>query len=485
MMKNKDQRLAWLKAQSKDLPDFVWIPDFISITGSTMFANREPQDMDIVIKAENVDSLLSVKLTRVAKETYQAKPHLILEPAGPNWPYLPIYDLVLKKKSVLEIHEIEEPEFAERLYHQRAASEKTMADAQKSKEEDSIELFRFYLPMKPTRITLPQERQTVDRFVSYFSDDDFPVLNSKKYDGVHIIIFREKNKVEIWSEDGREITRYLPSIIKEFLTIKKANFIIEAELEQWAQDHHQPRESVAARIHLKSPQPDDDLIANVFTCLFIDGEDLHKKTEMERQEALKSLGIEYSVNEIPDLKHKLNLVPNILCDNLKQLQLSTQKLRYLPASEGVVAKKADSLYFLDGDSREGWIKFHNSAVLKAKVIEALETKTQGVFNYRYGILPGSYQFRQADLQENLVEVGKTFSTSTKCHRGDAIEIEFETFNITHDERKDIFTISAWAPAFLGKASGEPDSVDDVVKKAEDAKVLQEKVITLEGETVYL
>ncbi|PIV83457.1 MAG: hypothetical protein COW51_04390 [Candidatus Moranbacteria bacterium CG17_big_fil_post_rev_8_21_14_2_50_44_12] len=100
-------------------------------------------------------------------------------------------------------------------------------------------------------------------------------------------------------------------------------------------------------------------------------------------------------------------------------------------------------------------------------------------------MPGSYQFRQADLQENLVEVGKTFSTSTKCHRGDAIEIEFETFNITHDERKDIFTISAWAPVFLGKASGEPDSVDDVVKKAEDAKVLQEKVITLEGETVYL
>jgi len=483
---NKEERLDLLKQKAAELPDFVWIPDFVSISGSTIFAEREPNDLDTVIRMEGIDSMLTLKLKRVLEETLGASPHIILEPAGPNWSYLPIYDLVLRKKSQFIVQEIEEPEFKEKLYHQRAASEKVLAEAKKSFEENRLEPFRFYLPMKPTRITLPGQRQIVDRFCSYFSEDDFPVLNSKKYDGMHIIIHRKGNRVEIWTEDGSEVTNSLPSLIKEILKLTPSDFIIEAELEQWLKDIHQPREAVAAKLHRTTIESDDDLIANVFTCVYLEGEDLHKKTEEERQKALSSIGIDYSTFEIPDLKHKLNLVPNLRCGKVAELKESTIRLRYLPASEGVVAKKADSIYFLDGDSKEGWIKFHNSATLKARVIETIETKTKGIFNYRYGILPGSYQFKQADLKEDVIEVGKTFSTSTKCQRGDIIEIEFETFNITHNEKMDYYTVSAWAPIFLNALGrGTPNTVDEVVERAEKEHILQEKVITEEGATVYL
>jgi len=487
----KDKRLSWLTSHARELPDFVWIPDFVSITGSTLFADRPPHDLDVVARVDKMDSLLGLKLDRVFREYFDRSPHLVLEPAGPNWPYLPLYDLVLRKKSKFEVTAIEEPEFARRIYHQRAASEEVKRQAQATREEDKLMLFRFYLGIKPTRITLAGERQTVDRFVSYFLEDDFPVFNSKKYDGLRLLIFKDKDKVELWSEDGSELTHNMPGVVKELKALETESFIIEAELEQWLDDIHQPRESVAAKMHTKEIEPDDDLIANVFTCLYLNGADLHQETESIRQEALDSLGIQYSTNDIPDLSHNLNKVPNDICHNQKELKQSTERLRFLPASEGVVAKKSNSIYYLDGNAREGWIKFHNNAVLRGKVIEALETKTSGVWNYRYGILPGSLEFRKGDLAEvgdqELVEVGKTFSTNIECQRGDLIEVEFETFNLTHDQRTDRYEVSAWAPVFLRRldSRGKPDGVDAVAAKAAAEHILQEKEISAEGEVIYL
>jgi len=488
---DKEERTAWLISKAKNLPDFVWIPDFISITGSTIFADRPPRDLDVVARADTMDSLLSLKLDRVFREYFDRSPHLVLEPAGPNWPYLPLYDLVLRKKSQFEVTAIEEPEFARRIYHQRAATEEVVKQAEQSRLEDKLKLFTFYLAMKPTRITLAGERQTVDRFVSYFLEDDFPVFNSKKYDGLHLLIFRAQDKVELWSEDGSELTCNMPSVVKQLKGLEPQSFIIEAELEQWLDDIHQPRESVAAKMHTREKEPDDDLIANVYTCLYLNGVDLHRETETKRQEALARLGIEYSTTDIPDLSHKLNKVPNDICHNQKELLESTERLRFSPASEGVVAKKASSIYFLDVNAREGWIKFHNNAVLRGKVIEALETKTAGVWNYRYGILPGDYAFKPGDMaevgDEELVAVGKTFSTNIECSRGDLIEVEFETFNLTHDQRTDRYAVSAWAPVFLRRLDfrGEPDDVHAVAEKADEQHILQEKEITEQGEVIYL
>lgn len=489
---HREDRLSALISQAQDLPDFVWVPDFVSITGSTIFAERDPHDMDVVIRADKVDTLLSVKLDRVLRQLFQRPPHLILERSGPNWPFLPIYDLVLRKKDRFQVVPINEPEFEQRLYHQRAAPPLIAAAAEQSRRDDALEPDRFYLSMKPTRITLAGERQTVKRFVSYFQEDDFPVLNSKKYDGMHLLVFKDGDQVLIFSEDGGRIrTDRLPTIVDAIRDLKPPTLILEGELEQWLGDVHQPREAVAAKLHQAEIEPDDDLILNLFTCLFIDGEDLHKETEEKRQEALLSLRVPSAAAQVPSLDQKLVTVINQPCKNSDQLERSTEVLRFLPASEGVVAKKAGSRYFLNGNSREGWIKFHNNSLLTGKVIEAIETRTAGVFNYRYGILPGEYSFKPGDLaevgDEQLVEVGKTFSTSIECSRGELIQVEFETFNLTHHLDTDDYEVSAWAPVFLARVDSRdsPDELEDVIAAAEKEHILQRKEITEEGEIVYL
>jgi hypothetical protein len=89
--------------------------------------------------------------------------------------------------------------------------------------------------------------------------------------------------------------------------------------------------------------------------------------------------------------------------------------------------------------------------------------------------------------EELVEVGKTFSTNVKCSRGELIQVEFETFNLTHRLKNDVYEVSAWAPVFFQRleSRGEPDELDDILKRAEKEHILQEKEILETGETVYL
>lgn len=111
-----------------DLPQFVWIPEFISLTGSILYDrenNREPNDIDIVIRANEeagqfsitLDSALKLKIDRILEQEFGGKSTQWVGNAyGPNWRYRPIYDLALIPHQPVEIREINEPVFADRLY---------------------------------------------------------------------------------------------------------------------------------------------------------------------------------------------------------------------------------------------------------------------------------------------------------------------------------------------------------------------------------
>lgn len=100
-----------------DFPEFVWIPDFISDTGSEIYGKHEPNDQDVVIRADSVDDALAVKLKRI----YQANgkiPHLIPSTLGATWSYVSRYDLVLRPKKEFKVTEVEEPDFQDKFYKQ-------------------------------------------------------------------------------------------------------------------------------------------------------------------------------------------------------------------------------------------------------------------------------------------------------------------------------------------------------------------------------
>jgi len=483
--------------------DFYLKDPFLALTGGTavsgygtdndIWVNLEPNE-----KCPQCSRLLNVldfRLRSMLPKDKESLPHLVPEPEGKFTNYVPLARL---KVEMIPPSERELLKMALQEQEPRATEKDVLKMMKDSRVEDKIRMFRFYQGMKPTRAAKPNERMTVDFFVSLFMPEDYKngIFSSKKYDGMRILVFADKpkKKIEIWSEDGELITDRLPQHQEQIWNLNFKQILIEAELEAWDNKSHRPREATAGYIHAKTPADDSNLVSNVYTILYLDGKDLHKETESARQEALKKIGIPQSTWDVPDLKKKYNLVPNLLSHSEKELRKHTEEVRWKIASEGNVGKKSDSKYYLDGRSRDGWIKFHNNAMIFGKVIERITTKVPTIFNYRYGIDPEDYNVEEKNLAEvkgeELIEVGKSFNTDTKLDVGETIAIEFETFNFIKDEKTGTVSVSAWAPRFIVLENvemavpKETDTITDVLNRARKNKVLQVKRITKEGETLY-
>lgn len=120
-----------------ELPTFIWLNDFISLAGSLLYErenNRQPNDIDIVVKAEDkegkfiivLDPSLKLKIDRILEKRFGKKSiQWIGNLRGANWKHKPIYDLALIPHKPEEVVEMNEPEFATEFY-KRHSREKCM-----------------------------------------------------------------------------------------------------------------------------------------------------------------------------------------------------------------------------------------------------------------------------------------------------------------------------------------------------------------------
>lgn len=98
---------------AEGLVDFVGVPAYVSITGSYIYhkPDRKPNDIDVVIKCDGAQSQLIENLSMIVKEKTGLDPHFVWEACGPNWTFLPIYDLVYRvrneKTYVAKTHVVE------------------------------------------------------------------------------------------------------------------------------------------------------------------------------------------------------------------------------------------------------------------------------------------------------------------------------------------------------------------------------------------
>ncbi|MBI4370291.1 MAG: DNA adenine methylase [Elusimicrobia bacterium] len=375
----------------------------------------------------------------------------------------------------------------------RSASAEFIAQAEASAKEDAVKLFRFFIPLKPTKGHKPDEPQTVDNFLKFFKDEDFPVYSSKKFDGADYVIFRDADRVQMISEDGRDNTERFPQIVEALKKLPVARFAILSEVERWDEDNHLPRETVTAYVNEASEPDDSDFVANVYDVVFFESEtakpgDIHKLPFVDRLKYLGALGFPQSTDEPPDLDLKLNLVPHYPAGNKEELKKETGRLRRLEGSEGNVAKAHRFIYNLE-NKPSGMVKFHNAAILKGIVTEVKETKTPEVFNFFYGLDFEDVEVPQETIRDvkgkRYHEIGTTFSTALKAKKGDIVEVEFETLNISRDLQKGTIAVTAWAPRVLSVSSqGKPMTVSEAIESAEKGLVLQEKEITEDGETIF-
>lgn len=103
--------------------DFIIVPEFISLTGSAVYPQvralgREPNDVDVVVRSAFPDPKVEIKLVKWVKAATGKQVHIVYEPAGPNFGYVPVFDLAAVKIPRLEYRQPREEAYADRYYAQ-------------------------------------------------------------------------------------------------------------------------------------------------------------------------------------------------------------------------------------------------------------------------------------------------------------------------------------------------------------------------------
>ena len=491
------------------LKDFVIATPTTWIVGGIVERGMTRGDCDILHMLPDADEMARIidfRIYRMLPKELADRVHFLWEQRGARSPFtsfLPLYRLKYERIPDAQVTPMAEGlltssvqggvsaplSFAVRLRVKGA--ERLEAEARRAMTEDKIHLFQFFLPQKPCRGYVPGQPQTLDFFISLWDDEQFPVYSSKKADGFHAIAWRDKDKVIIYTEDGEEITKQVPSIVAALKRLRPDRFCLDMEIEAWKGSQHFPREFTASILRTKEVD-DSPLIGSVFDVVYFGKEgDIHKLPFSERWKRLQSMNFPQRTEMIPDTRLKLNLLPHHLNRTREELRKETIRLAKLPGSEGNVAKQASAGYDLTGRRPKSWIKFHNSVQFVAIVLEAVETKTKGVFNLKWAILPGKRRVKEKIIRKiNGMEVaygGKTFAVTEKelGHRGDHIVIETETFNVVYDMREEAWDFSAWAPRFMGKTDKPVDTIDAIEKRAIAKRCFQAKIIEKDGKVHYL
>ena len=360
----------------------------------------------------------------------------------------------------------------------RSAYASAVEQANRSERANEVKPGEFVFQPRSIRSCFPEEKQTVERFVSMFTgrNDLFPVVVQKKIDGVRHQIHRMGDDVRIFTEKGAKVDRRYPNICKAIRQLPVEKLIIDVVIDNWIGRQHLPKETVLG--YLDSYYDDDSgMVANVVDVLFFD-KDIHKEPLAERIEYLSKLGIEQETEGVPKLKDKLNVVPMHKAEGVGQLERLARDLRSLPSSKGVIAKAISSSYSLSGKAKD-WIKFQNTSLIRATVYERLAVGNSWV--YLFGVKPGKDE--PVRMIEKVVPVGETLPTRLFFDEGDTVLIE--TDSVTY-ERSPLGTRAVvWKPKVLSQWDGKQDTIDTMTDRARKNFVLKMRVIDKDGRSKYL
>jgi len=155
-----------------------------------------------------------------------------------------------------------------------------VARSEKVRQEMSqrvIKLFQWFPMLKPMHGRQKGEIYSVDSVIEVLKTRkenwfDIGIHIQKKYDGTHCQVHKSGDKVLILTEDGTDVTKNCPTLVKEFQQ-QPGNFIVCGEIELWKNGKHQPRAVTAGILNASKPQPEEkDLIFNVYDCVYWEAE---------------------------------------------------------------------------------------------------------------------------------------------------------------------------------------------------------------------
>ena len=318
---------------------------FVYIVGGLCNHGKTHGDIDILIKksrpADNREDVpLKFRIMRQLPKKYWHRLHFLYDDElhGPFTNYVPLYSLICDVNSK-EVYEMSE-DFSQ------LSSVSVSEQASKSRSEDKIIPFRFFTQPKPVHGRAREEiysletiEETMRKMKKWNEQIDKGIFIEKKFDGVRVQIHKVGNKVLIMSEEGKDYTPIIPTIVDELKKIKY-DFIVEGEAELWLNNKHQNRADSAGLLNKKTADPNEKfMIINLYDCQWFEGKDIHGDPFFDRKKSLEKIN-----------SNHVKVGESKLAKGMSAIKRLSKRFSSLPGSEGVMYKLSDFIYELDGKS---------------------------------------------------------------------------------------------------------------------------------------
>jgi len=350
-----------------DLADFVWIEDFLSLSGSAINYPDEPHDLDLIIRGalDLTDPHhpflklpfipLRIKLERLLPADDRPRLHYVDEPTGPNWTYQPLFRLVLQPIAPM-VHTI--PDHFQ--FHS--------ATLGAARALEAITPMHPFTPMKATAAYHVGEyfdtAELYNLWAKPFLEADRPIAVQEKFDGIRLLVHKQGSHVAIYTEDKKQDRAdFLPHVADAIRKLSPNSLILDTEFVIWQDGSPIPRHLMIGLVTSKTPYTTTtDIRVNIHDCLYLDGQDLTTQTYSKRLEALNEALPKVTPPLYPAATH--TATDKISLD--KAIAWASQE----PGSEGAMLKTMDSPYEVTGaaPTSELWAKFKLVKELKVQVI---------------------------------------------------------------------------------------------------------------------
>lgn len=329
----------------------------------------------------------------------------------------------------------------------------------------------FKKMMKPIIGYKKGEAYGWDAIRQVIPESAYPVIAEKKFDGTNCQFHKNDGEVTIYSDGGDDITHRLPLFVEIMKDWSIDNFAICAEVEMWKNNSHKGRSVISGFINTDadaSKEDNENIVSNVYDVIIWQDQDVTEKEFEFRRDLVEDLPIGQSIMSEPKTG-QFNVSPAEVVHNVDDLVKEGKDVTEEEGSEGAMFKSLASTYNTDG---EGWWKYKETVRFYVEVVDKIETKTSGVYNYKMGVQPHEHtpddDIMEVD-DEEYAYLGKTMNSSIDISVGSKIEVSAE--NVFKYKAGNV---RLYIPVVIQETDNPPDDIKTILKKARDAGKYVEK-----------
>lgn len=373
--------------------DFIHnLPEEITLQKGTVclvgsFVEKEDYndiDFDVRLGEDSDDYIRRAIFTRLDKIEAPKKKHIFFEPEGAHDRFIELYDLKLVKRKEPQLEKMSFEVTSENL---------------------------FARPQKPGKVFYE-----ISEVINAMFKQGREWLVEKKWDGFHVAVEKTKDKIKIYTEEGKDITNALPTLAEDTKKLSTHDFIIDGELLFVKDGKLGTRRDLMPFVTAKEKPDDANTRLAIWDISYYD-EDIKHYPLAKRKEVLHQLNFSKRITPTKSIKVNTPQLAKAAIETISKLE----------RSEGAVVKKLDSIY-TPGETSSIWMKFRKMSDIHVRVLKAIPTAAGNTWNYLFGIDLTQEELKKVNpkfVQQNKLVLAKTFNTKVKCSIGDIIDVKVQ------------------------------------------------------------